>query len=217
VTEYAVLIAASDLLPSLKPRFAGDASEIAAFADTEALRALEVITTRRPGLVLLERKFASTTRGSALINRIKADPSLSGTEIRVVPPESDTDAPAPAAKGSPEAAPPLPPQGLDYRGTRRAPRHRIAAGTEIQIDGGRGLLVDLSLIGAQLIMPSVLKPNQRVRVTLTDAAGAVRCNATVAWAAYEIPRGGPRYRVGLEFVDADPMAVEAFIGRHKHA
>ena len=34
------------------------------FADAEVLRALEAISTRRPGKVLLERRFAKTSRGS---------------------------------------------------------------------------------------------------------------------------------------------------------
>ena len=60
-----------------------------AFADVEALRALEVITKRRPEIVALERLFAATPRGAALINRIKADPSLQQSDIRVVSLETD--------------------------------------------------------------------------------------------------------------------------------
>src|SRR3954471_20697485 len=55
-----------------------------AFADTDALRALEAITRHRPSLVVLESAFAATSRGTALVNRIKADPSLSACEVRVV-------------------------------------------------------------------------------------------------------------------------------------
>ena len=59
-----------------------------AFPAQEALRALEVITRKRPDVVALEQTFAATTRGAALINRIKADPKLSTCEIRIVAPKA---------------------------------------------------------------------------------------------------------------------------------
>jgi hypothetical protein len=176
--------------------------------------------------VLLERNFAATPRGAALINRIKADPSLGDTQIRVVAndsagtPEPIVTVPVPVDQGNVarephQAADPPPP--LDYRGTRRAARYLIADPTDILVDGNRGTLVNLSSAGGQLVTSSILKPNQRVRVSLTDDAGTVRCVASVVWAAYEIPRGAtPRYRVGLEFVDPDVAALDGFIRRHKH-
>ncbi len=85
-----VLIGSSEHLPSLKEQTQA-AGEVAAFADTEALRALDVIMRQRPGVVALERLFASTSRGAALINRIKADPSLTKCEIKIV---AHGDAPA---------------------------------------------------------------------------------------------------------------------------
>ena len=83
-----VIIGASDLLPGLKER-SGANGEVLTFSETEALRALEAITHRRPYLVALEKLFAASPRGAALINRIKADPSQSATEIRVLAHDSD--------------------------------------------------------------------------------------------------------------------------------
>lgn len=163
MTELAVLIAAADLLPAMKSRLAGEAKELLGFSDVEALRALEVITTKRPAIVVLERRFAVTPRGNALVNRIKADPSLVDTQIRVdqqdaAPADASIAPAAPAAQARPAVATapkPLPksapPQELDYRGTRRAPRHRIAGTCEILVDGNRGTLIDLSVLGAQLV------------------------------------------------------------------
>ncbi len=54
------------------------------FSDAQPLEALEAITLNRPPLVVLERFFAATPRGAALINRIKADPGCSNAEIRVL-------------------------------------------------------------------------------------------------------------------------------------
>jgi hypothetical protein len=224
------LIAAVDLLPALKARFAPESRELLAFTDAEALRALEVITTRRPRLVLLERKFGSSPRGAALINRIKADPSLSDTEIRIVAPDGHAEPlPAGAAAGPAKpdggdlggkaaAATTQPAAPLDFRGTRRAPRYRLGDAKEILVDGNRGMLIDLSTLGAQLVTATVLKPNQRVRISLADEDRPIRCTATVVWASFEIPKGAnPRYRAGLDFIEPDAGALDAFIRRHRSA
>ncbi|HUR33404.1 MAG TPA: PilZ domain-containing protein [Vicinamibacterales bacterium] len=227
MTDHAVLIAAVDLLPALKARLAPDVGELLTFGEAEALRALELITTRRPGLVFLERRFATTPRGAALINRIKADPSLLDTQIRVIGPDGHTEpesvlaAPAKITAARPAqaaaaAAPARPAPELDYRGTRRAPRYRIASDTEVLVDGSRGTLVDLSTLGAQLVTTTILKPNQRVRVSLTDPDRPIRSSATVVWASFEIPKGtGARYRAGLDFIEPDTGAIDAYIRRHK--
>ena len=110
------------------------------------------------------------------------------------------------------------PAPLDQRGTRRAPRFRIAGDMSMLLDGNAARLVDLSEVGAQVISPTVLKPNQRVRAVLTDDHGALRFNAAVAWASFEIPpKRGPQYRAGVNFVDADGNAVGAFCIRHKQS
>jgi PilZ domain-containing protein len=197
-----------------------------AFTDVDSLRALEVITTRRPQRVTLERLFAATPRGAALIDRITSDPSLVDSEIQVIAHDTDyshvlqrqPDRLALQGSGSSTAAAPAAPAvaPLDQRGTRRAPRVKIAANVEIMVDGNTAALVDLSSVGAQVVSTGVLKPNQRVRVALADDLGNVRLNAAVAWAKFEIPPGsGPRYRAGLDFVNADPRAVDTYCARHK--
>jgi hypothetical protein len=210
----------------MQERAAAESSaEVIVFADTDALRALEVITSRRPGLVVLERVFAATPRGAALVNRIKADPSLTESELLVVSADAEfRRSPARGAGGGTggsavavAAAPAVvAAQPLDKRGTRRAARHRVVADIEVLVDGRSAALVDLSTIGAQVVSSNVLKPNQRIRVVLTDDQGSVRFNALVAWAAFEIPpKSGPRYRAGLEFLDASENAVDAYCSRHK--
>jgi hypothetical protein len=237
-------------------------AEVLGFADTDVLRALEAITARKPRLVALERLFAATPRGAALINRIKADPSLTQTEIRVLSHDSDysrvlpripaSAMPATGRTGEPDAAdvversqplasppgvtvaepestatPAAAPPGpsfveapwrgaLDQKGTRRAPRYQIARKLEVLVDGNPATLLDLSTCGAQVISPTILRPNQRVRMALTDDGGVLRFNATIAWAAFEIPpQIGPQYRAGIDFVDADSSAIDAFCARHR--
>lgn len=214
-----IVIGSPDLLPALRERIAAT-GEVLEFSDQDPLRALEAIVTRKPQVVALERLFAATPRGAALINRIKSDPSLAVAEIRIVSHDSDyvrvSRRPRQTAEGAVVVeAPPQPAQPLDWRGTRRSPRIRIADNVEVLVDGNPAGLVDLSAIGAQVISQVVLRPNQRVRVALSDDLGVLRFNASVAWASFEIREGAGRYRAGLEFADADGAAVTAFADRHR--
>lgn len=224
-----VLIAAPNLLDVLKQRAAesDDQHEIVTFTDADALRALDTITRRKPAVIALEKAFASTPRGAALINRVKADPSLVESEIRIVSPDSDytrisakRPEPPPAhggaatATATAEAAPRV--QPLDHYGTRRAPRFKIAGTVDVLVDGNNATLVDVSPVGAQVLTATVLKPNQRIRMALPEDNGAIRFNGAVAWAKFEIPpQSGPRYRAGIEFIDANASALDAFCNRHK--
>jgi hypothetical protein len=245
MSESAVVIGASDLLDALQTS-AGVGGALA-FPDTQPLQALQAITEKRPSLVVLERLFAATSRGAALINRIKSDPSLSDTEIRVLShtgdysrvisrpaaraPEATAPAaggkgePAPAAAGKAAAVAPAvnqtpatdAPRPLDWHGTRRAPRVRVRAGVEMQIDGDAAVLVDISVIGAQVLSSASLRPNQRVRVVLQQDDRPIRFRASVAWAKFELPKSGgaPKYRAGLEFVDAEEAAIAGYCERVK--
>jgi hypothetical protein len=214
-----ILIAATEHIQVLKKR--DDLSEAQTFSDSEALRALEVITRKRPDVVALERAFASTTRGAALINRIKADPKLSACEIRIVAHEGGgSRAKGGRSEGAAESAvatvaAPAPVAPLDQRGTRRAPRFRIVDGVEVMVDGNGASLLDLSIVGAQVTSPTILKPNQRVRMSLPQGKGSIRFSAGVVWAAFELVTTGPRYRAGIEFFDAEADVVKKFCDAKK--
>jgi len=215
------VIAPSEHLQALMAR--DDFSGAQGFPAQEALRALEVITRKRPDVVALERAFAATTRGAALINRIKADPKLATCEIRIVAHDSDqsrvpVSAPVPVAdEAAAIAAPPPAAAPLDQRGTRRAPRVRLVEGVDVVLDGNVAALIDLSVIGAQVVSPTILKPNQRVRVSMGEGNKALRFIAAVAWASFELAKTGPRYRAGLEFFDADADAIQQFCDAKKRA
>ena len=196
-----------------------------AFPDSQALQALEVITRQRPQVIALERLFAATSRGAAFINRIKADPALSSCEIRVVahdstysrvsprrPGEAAASAAPAAVAEAPAVAPAAP---LDQRGTRRAPRFRVVEDVEVLVDGNPATLIDVSVVGAQVVSVSTLRPNQRLRMSLPDSTRPIRFSAGVAWAAFEMPKTGPRYRAGIEFYDADQDALNRFITEKK--
>ena len=209
-SDCAVLIAAHHLLPALEQqtRTLGADIEMVAFADTDVLPALEAIGRRRPRLVALEKGFADSSRGAALIRRLKADPRLGEVEIRVV--SGTTQAPADPTLDPPAGSAPAGP--IDYRGTRRVPRYRMAAGLDVDVNGNAATLVNLSTLGAQVVSATILKPNQRVRVTLADERGTLRINGAIAWATFEIP---PRYRAGIEFLGGESAAIQAYALRHQ--
>ena len=233
----ALIIAAQNLMPALRERIETE-GEVLAFADTEPIQALQAILEQRPTLIVLERLFAATPRGAALINRIKSDPQLGASEVRVmshtgdytrqvvkpttatpppaVHPAASATATAPQASGSPAATADAP--RLDFTGTRRAPRFRVRAGVELQLDGNPAAVIDLSTVGAQVISPTVLRPNQKVRITIPVNDLMMRFRGAIAWAKFELPKApvkAPQYRAGVEFTDADAKAIDDFTGKNK--
>lgn len=216
-----VLIGPADALPGLQERL-DPSAEILTFTDSEALEALDHIIRNTPALVAMQDEFADTARGQALINRIKDDVALNACEVRVLGRDAAHNRVAvkrgsrtriAAAVALHEHAKPV----LDQKGTRRAPRIRIKDGVEVAVDGSPAELVDLSTVGAQVVSPTVLKPNQRVRVIMGHGKTSVKCAGAVIWAAFEMPKGmATRYRAGIDWgVTADATNVEGFAQKHK--
>ena len=183
-------------LAGLKAR-TGDPEHVLTFTDTDALAALAAITQQKPSLVVLDRPFAVTPRGAALVQRIRNDPALATSEIRILAHDGKyarvirpraiehenvetADAETSDAKTSP---------AVDYAGTRRADRFKIRSGVEVQIEETQATLVDLSRLGAQAILSKALRPLQRVRMVIGTERPVLRVNAAVAWAKFELPRG----------------------------
>lgn len=227
----AVVIAATNLMPSLRERLKAE-GDLLAFADTEPIQALQTILEERPALIVLERLFAATPRGAALINRIKTDPQLGHAEVRVMSHTGDysrqvskpsrVQSPAQVGAGpgvdlpdAPEPAAPAP--RLDWQGTRRAERFRVRPGVEIQLDGNPAGVVDLSIVGVQVLSPTILRPNQKVRVSIPNDDFVMRFRGSVAWAKFELPKANdpPRYRAGVDFADADADALDDYCGKIK--
>ncbi len=226
-----LVIAAQNLMPALRERVEVD-GDCLEFADTEPIQALQAIIEHRPALIVLERLFAATPRGAALINRIKSDPQLGVCEVRVMSHTGDysrqvvkpAQIETPAATHNPSPSQPAAAVAtddaprLDWHGTRRAPRYRVREGVEMQLDGNPALVVDLSAFGAQVTSPTVLRPNQKVRISLPGDEFVMRFRGSIAWAKFELPReaeAAPQYRAGVEFTDSDPAAIEGFCDRNK--
>lgn len=230
----ALVIAAHNLIAALRERVEADGN-VLTYPDSEPIQALQTIMEQRPGLVVLERLFAATPRGAALINRIKSDPQLAHVEVRVMSHTGDYSrqvvkptaaGPSPThhsggiataveRAGAPVATEEAP-KALDWHGTRRAPRFRIRHGIELQLDGNPASVIDLSTVGAQVISSTVLRPNQKVRINIPNDDFTLRFRGAIAWAKFELPKPPvttPQYRAGIEFMDGDAKAIDSIIAK----
>ena len=117
-----VVIAPADLMQALCDRLRTSARELVPCVDSDIPVAIDTVLERRPAEVAIERVFASTSRGAALVGRLKADPALMGIEICIVAHDSDYSRVSPhrgggdASDGGVAVAAPAP--ALDQRGTR---------------------------------------------------------------------------------------------------
>jgi hypothetical protein len=218
VSASIVLIGPSEALPALRERVDSGA-ELHTFTDQEALEALDHIIRTKPRIVALDNDFSATSRGTALINRIKDDPGLTDCEVRVVAHDNSVNRITPRRSSSRVTAAVVvvdEPKPLDQRGTRRAPRVRIRENVEVLVDGNAAVLIDLSAVGAQVLSSKMLKPNQRIRLTLPEGKTAIRCTGSIAWASFEMPKGqSPRYRAGIDLAGTDPIVMNGYADRHK--
>ena len=106
------------------------------------------------------------------------------------------------------------------RPSRRAPRGKPTPNTIFTVNGEPVDVVDISGLGAQVIAHHALRPNQRVRIVIRwhDEVNQLHFEGSIAWAQYELPPpGGACYRVGLEFLKADPEVLEQFCADRRTA
>jgi hypothetical protein len=99
---------------------------------------------------------------------------------------------------------------------QRARRYAFPATTSVRIDRENGVLVDLSVTGAQVICKTSPEVGRVVTLALLSDEAPCFCQGRLLWARREqTAKGRPyRYRVGLVFTSADEAAIEAFIKHH---
>ncbi len=207
-----ILIADPELIPALRERVGGSDEDVLTFADSEPLLALEAISAERPKIIALERLFAASPRGAALISRIKSDESLDAIEIRILAHDSDYSRVSPRGprRRRVSAAPPR----LDT-GTRRVPRFRMREGVTMMIENRPTTVVDLSELGAQVAGRSLLKPKQQVHALLDPGGAELELQGVVVWARVENVRGRQTHRAGIEFPLPDRAALAKFCAENR--
>ena len=168
-------------------------------------------------MIVLDSLFATTPRGAALVNRIKADSILDGIEVRILGATATIEN-AVEISSSVASVPLTLPEGtaplqLDKRGTRRAPRFTMASDVRTFFDDEVVTLLDLSTLGVQLLSTRTLGPRHRIRLMIGAGTEMYRVAGRVAWAQFEVPDRYPHYRAGIEFIDPDVKALDELCQR----
>lgn len=208
----AVVIVRSEHIASIRERL-GDASPVAVYADADSLHVLAALLARPPDILVIHQTFAATSRGATLVARIKSEPQLIGTSVRVLIEDEDT-APLMLSQTTIAAEDALleTSRPLDRAGTRQAARYPMNR-RSVVVNGEPSHLVDLSVTGAQVQVPMRLRPSQVVRLVVPDEAGETRCQGTVAWSIAVLSGGTVQYRAGLQFINPDSTRLAAFCTR----
>jgi hypothetical protein len=199
------------------------------FTSTSLASAVESIRAYRPKIVAVDASFAQTPSGSAFVDRIAAM-ALTGCSIRLIVQRDDgwTTMSQKEAKASPiEIAPPRPSVATlssalaaaslaAAPNTRRAPRFLVRDPLEALVESGHASVVDMSVLGAQIISLPSLRPNQKIKLGLPDADDVLNLVALVAWSTFEQPASAtePRYRAGIEFTDAAQQTLDQYRRRY---
>jgi hypothetical protein len=110
---------------------------------------------------------------------------------------------------TPEAAPESAPEPTGAE-RRAAARIEGIEWARVRINGTPVRVVDLSLTGAQVLSPAVLRLGDSVHVMLSSDADIVQCDAGIVWGTFDMigPACAPLFRAGLSFKDADRLAIE---------
>jgi hypothetical protein len=140
----------------------------------------------------------------SIVNARQADAAL-------VPAEE----PGPQLTSGSRPGPAPEPTGADRRASARIEGVQWA---RVRINGTPVKVVDLSLTGAQVLSPAVLRLGDSVQVMLASDADIVQCDAGIVWGTFEMigPACAPLFRAGLSFKDADRLAIERLcIDRHR--
>jgi len=204
-----VIIGTPAQAPALRKQL-GENPSVTVFADTDSLKALETIATMRPTIVALNPTFADTARGAALVAQLKNDSDLSGLELRVLI-EDEKNVPlmiADRASSAEEALLEIS-RPLSRAGTRAALRY-VMDRREVVVNGETSALIDLSVTGAQVLLPTRVRPDEPVRLVLSDERGEARFPGTVVWSV-AVPIGGSiRYRAGVKLSKPDAKWIESY-------
>jgi hypothetical protein len=203
-----VIISTPEHVSALRKRL-GDPG-VAVFADTDSLQALETIQAKRPTIVALNSTFAETARGAALVAQIKGDSRLSGIDVRVLI-DDENKVPLAIADQAPSSEKALleTSRPLGRAGTRAALRY-VMDRRAILVNGERSHLIDLSITGAQVVLPARVRPNEPVRLVLSDEAGETRFPGTIVWAVAVPIRGSIEYRAGVQLSKPNTKWIESY-------
>jgi hypothetical protein len=194
------------------------------FTNFNLAPALEAIRTNEPTVVAIDALLVQTQQGLKFIKHVESL-ATSGFAVRLITLGNGkwttsahevlpaNDAPpidrAAASAASPAGA------ALMGTNTRRAPRFPMLDSLNAAVEGGHASLVNISVLGAQVVSEPVLRPGQTVKIALPDAAEMLRLTAHVAWSTFQqTKQGTPVYRAGIAFTDAAQETLDDYCRRY---
>src|SRR6185295_12700727 len=172
--------------------------------------AIDNIRSYQPKLIAVDMLFAQTPSGMAFVARVEKAAAAESTIrfITCVDGKWVTVPRGPSAAVTAAAAAPVASTGRPaivvpppiVVNTRRAPR--------FVVENGTASLVDISVLGAQVVSHPALRPNQTIKIALPDIGEMLRVTAHVAWSTFEKPKltVDAYYRAGIEFTDAAQLS-----------
>jgi hypothetical protein len=192
--------------------------------------AMESIKNFQPKLVAVDAHFAQTLTGAAFIERVEKL-AIADSEIRLIARIEGSwvttsrcqsagvvvpSAPAIVTASAPLASAPVTASHIAAVSTRRAPRFLVRDPLDVVVENGSASLIDISILGAQVVSGPVLRPNQKIKLALPDTRDMLHVMAHVAWSTFEKPKiiTDPYYRAGIEFTGAAQEALEDYRLRH---
>lgn len=199
----AFVIAGSAHASALRRRLKHDPT-ITVFSESESLEALRLILECLPKILALDSAVVHTARGAQIVARVKEHKEV---DVRVL---CEDEAHLPLLLAQQDIALHAASQPIEACGTRGAKRFSIKSGAAVVVDGERSVLVNLSVTGAQVVLPARVQPRQSIFLTLIDGAAERRFSALVAWSTVELAKSMVKYRAGVSFVDPDTGTIEAF-------
>jgi hypothetical protein len=196
------------------------------FTNFNLSSALEAIKTDEPRVVAIDALLVQTQQGMGFIKRVESL-AKAGCAIRLIvhgnrvwtTTEHDAQPPADEKPIGPALAPPsrsaVVAAAKTGTNTRRAPRFPMLDALNAAVEGGEASLVNISVLGAQLVSQPVLRPGQTVKIALPDRNEMLRLTAHVAWSTFQQTKQGTVvYRAGVAFSDAAQETLDDYCRRY---
>ena len=225
-TDVAVVVADASRLAAIRESVQLP-GRLLHFNSGSVASAMESIRAYQANVVAVDAVFAQTPAGVAFIERVEAL-DMFGTAVKLIVQVEGRwiVAPRGAAVQPPLVAPvrqaPTAPKAVvtaapaAVSSTRRVPRFPVLEPLDAIVESGRASVVDLSVLGAQVVSVPVLRPRQKIKIGLPDNDDVVNVVAQVAWSTFERSpfEVEPHYRVGIEFAGDAQQVLEQYRLRH---
>jgi len=199
---------------------------VAQFTNFNLSSALEAIKSDEPTVVAIDALLIQTQQGLGFIKRVEGL-AKAGCAIRLIArgtkawttTEHDTQPRADQAPVEPASATALRSAIVAAvkggTNTRRAPRFPMLDALNAGVEGGEASLVNISVLGAQVVSLPVLRPGQTVKIALPDKDEMLRLTAHVAWSMFQQTKQGTTvYRAGVAFTDAAQETLDDYCRRY---